>query len=83
MQLRRVKPVTTAYCDEHGWLCVCYNTGEYKSTGEKLCEVVGMIATHIETRLTLTHCAPASLLLTGRTYIHHWKKKGSARKSWV
>ena len=36
MQLRRLIAETTAYCDEHGWLCVCYNTGEYNNTGEEM-----------------------------------------------
>lgn len=72
MQLRRVIAVTTAYCDEHGWLCVCVTIRESTTIREKKCKVVGLLATHIGTRLTLTHCTPASLLLTGRTYIHHY-----------
>lgn len=75
MQLRRLIAETTAYCDEHG-CCACVTIRESTTIREKKCGVVESFSVHIETRLTLTHCTPASLLLTGRTYIHHCKKEG-------
>ena len=81
MQLRRAIAETTAYCDEHGWLCVCVTIRESTTIREKKCGVVELFSMYIETRLTLTHCTPASLFLTGRTYIHSCVNKSEGFKA--
>jgi hypothetical protein len=71
MQLMQVIAKTTAHWDEHGWLCVCYNTKEYNNTGEKKCRVVELSAVHNDSENTSdTYSLYASQSSPDRQDIH-------------